>query len=271
MSSRSVLGAGLLIILLHQAGLVLLISVGLPVLAAIAAAAGLFLMLPLWRVLRWAGVPVRLGLGWTAASPGATLWGAAGFLAAVPAVLALTERWTPVPGPLDRFFGELLHAGSPVEWGVVVVVVALIPAVAEESLFRGFLLGGLEPRWGRWATIAGTAVAFGLVHGSTRAPTATALGLLLGWIASRSRSAVPTMVAHAAANAVAIGVANTPAALSGGTDPVPWAMAGASGAVSAGLLALFARSTQRSGPTRPAEDAPWSLRREPDSDRPAST
>jgi len=269
MTLRFVLGAGLLVLVLHQAALMLLMASGLPPRASIAMATLLFLLYPLWRIVRIAGVPVRAALGWQAPSPGPTLLAVLGFLAAIPAVLAVTERLVAVPGTLERFFGELLRAGSPGEWVVVLAVAAIVPAVAEESLFRGFLLRGLTPRWGRWGAIAGTSVAFGLIHGLVRAPTAAVLGALLAWIAVRSGSSVPSMLAHVLANAAAVGAANGAALPGAGPSPVPWGVAASAATVSAGLLFLFARSTRRNDPTPPAEEAPWSPPREPGGDRPA--
>ncbi|MEY3173832.1 MAG: hypothetical protein RLZZ436_1746 [Planctomycetota bacterium] len=83
---------------------------------------------------------------------------------------------------------------------------ALVPAVAEELFFRGFLLNGLLHRSrGRTWPLLLSSVLFAAAHlipdlALERFPGTLLLGLLLGVVRLRSGSALPGMVLHAANN-----------------------------------------------------------------------
>ncbi len=90
---------------------------------------------------------------------------------------------------------------------VLLVTLAVIPAVMEEFFFRGFLFKGLRSRFPGAAIIAVTALLFGLFH--VLSPSAlmperflpsTMLGLVLGWVCYRSGSVIPGMLLHACHN-----------------------------------------------------------------------
>jgi membrane protease YdiL (CAAX protease family) len=105
---------------------------------------------------------------------------------------------------IDRLSRELL-AGDVAQ---VLLYRALIPAVCEELLHRGLVLGSLAPRYGRVIAIAATTLVFGLLHlEPARMVGAAVVGLLAGTLATWSRSVVPAMVVHATNNAVALGLA----------------------------------------------------------------
>ena len=68
------------------------------------------------------------------------------------------------------------------------LVLALTPAVCEETFFRGLMLSGLR-RWGPWAAIIITALLFGSLHGSIyRLLPTFLLGLVLGYAVWQSGS-----------------------------------------------------------------------------------
>jgi membrane protease YdiL (CAAX protease family) len=78
---------------------------------------------------------------------------------------------------------------------------------SEELLFRGLGVTALG-LFGPFASIAGTAVVFGLAHGIPVAlPALVFLGLGLGWVRERSGSVWPGFFAHAAYNAIGIAIA----------------------------------------------------------------
>jgi hypothetical protein len=86
------------------------------------------------------------------------------------------------------------------------MVIALLPPVVEEMVFRGCVLKSLlrwKPRH-RWAMIALSALFFALVHlNPAQMPHAFLIGLLLGWMYMRSGSIVPGVAYHWANNTAA--------------------------------------------------------------------
>jgi sodium transport system permease protein len=88
---------------------------------------------------------------------------------------------------------------------IVVLAIALAPAVCEEVLFRGALLRGLASRiHPLWALLIASAM-FSVYHWKPvqMLPTFT-LGLALGVLALRSGSILPSLIAHFLNNAMAI-------------------------------------------------------------------
>ncbi len=85
------------------------------------------------------------------------------------------------------------------------VVAAVVAPLGEELLFRGYMQRRLVQRWGPAAGVLVTAALFGLIHmDKLQTPFALALGVMLGWIAVRSGSILPALLAHAAVNAWAV-------------------------------------------------------------------
>lgn len=91
---------------------------------------------------------------------------------------------------------------------VALLVIALVPAVCEEVLFRGVLLRALGTRFVPAVAITLTALAFSAYHLSLLqlVPTFT-LGLLLGLLAVRADSIVPAILAHLVNNTIAVLIA----------------------------------------------------------------
>ena len=85
-------------------------------------------------------------------------------------------------------------------------VIALLAPVIEEMVFRGCVLSDLL-RWRperRWLMISLSALLFALSHlNPAQMPHAFVIGLLLGWIYSRTGSIVPGVVYHWANNTAA--------------------------------------------------------------------
>jgi membrane protease YdiL (CAAX protease family) len=111
--------------------------------------------------------------------------------------------------------------GSPDAWLRNVWLALLINgfvAVGEETLYRGYLLSGLERAWGKWIGLAVMAILFSLPHltvagaGETNSllfVLSLALpGLLLGWAFLRSRSLWLPIGLHFAWNAMQDDVLN---------------------------------------------------------------
>ena len=86
------------------------------------------------------------------------------------------------------------------------MVIALLPPVVEEMVFRGCVLRSLlewKPRH-RWWMIALSALIFAIVHlNPAQMPHAFLIGLLLGWLYMRTGSIVPGVAYHWANNTAA--------------------------------------------------------------------
>ena len=78
-----------------------------------------------------------------------------------------------------------------------ILVVAVAPAVLEETIFRGLLQGRLMALFGRFGGLFVTAAAFAIVHGAPAVlPIHLSLGLYLGWLRERSDSLLPCVLMH---------------------------------------------------------------------------
>jgi membrane protease YdiL (CAAX protease family)/NAD-dependent dihydropyrimidine dehydrogenase PreA subunit len=100
---------------------------------------------------------------------------------------------------------DLTAAFGPGVFGVVltIAVVAVLGPLIEEAMLRGVLLGAVRPRIGAWPAIVLSAVVFALLHASVWSLLPlTVLGVGLGWLAARSRSLWPAILAHVVYNAV---------------------------------------------------------------------
>ena len=108
----------------------------------------------------------------------------------------------PLPEHQGRMLAELVDR-RPL--GYALAMFALLPAVCEEILFRGVLARALGRRLPIAAAAAISAAVFAAYHVSVvqALPTFT-LGFVLGLIAIRADSVVPSMIAHAINNAAAI-------------------------------------------------------------------
>jgi ABC-2 type transport system permease protein/sodium transport system permease protein len=87
------------------------------------------------------------------------------------------------------------------------VALAVVPGVAEEVFFRGYLFSAVRARMNAAGTVVLTALLFGLFHligldgfSLERGLSSTAMGLLLGWLAWRTGSLWPGMLLHGCHN-----------------------------------------------------------------------
>jgi sodium transport system permease protein len=128
------------------------------------------------------------------------------------AAVAIVSEWLlPVPESLLEALRKSL-VSSDNGRGVVATLglVALSPAICEEALFRGPILRGLRSRLGPVASVALTAVLFGLFHLDVyRLIPTTLIGLMLGFLAVEADSIVPAMVAHFCNNAILVMLARS--------------------------------------------------------------
>jgi sodium transport system permease protein len=99
--------------------------------------------------------------------------------------------------------------GSVPLWSVLLIL-AVLPAVCEEVVFRGFVFAGLLENKGVLRAVIGSAVLFGLSHGVLQQTVcATATGLLLGWLAYRTAGIACTCLFHVIHNSISMTLATS--------------------------------------------------------------
>ncbi len=85
---------------------------------------------------------------------------------------------------------------QPNVW-VLLLLIAVVPAVCEELAFRGFILSGLRHLGHKWRAIILSALLFGLAHGILQQSLiASLVGVLIGYLAVQSGSILPGMAFH---------------------------------------------------------------------------
>lgn len=148
-------------------------------------------------------------------------------------VLAWFLAWlqslvAPVPVEYLDALAEMVTADSVVRFLWLLILVAAVPSVAEEILFRGVVLSGLRARMAPMAAVVLTGVIFGLFHvapetGFRVLPTAW-LGAVLAWVVVVSRSLPLACLLHFINNGAILTLIALPAsreAVMGSPDAPP--------------------------------------------------
>jgi len=167
----------------------------------------LFLAVPAVGVARYLGLDTRSVLQWRAPPWWSVALApviAAGTVALALAIVTATDPWFP-----DRSAGAFSDLLRSLMTPAGMLLVVLLPAICEELLFRGAMLGLLRRGMPIWLAIGLQAVLFGAVHlmAERLLPTA-AVGIVLGILAWRTRSLLPGMLVHALHNAGALWLAH---------------------------------------------------------------
>ena len=98
-------------------------------------------------------------------------------------------------------YARMMSAADPLAIAAVVAVVAIVPGICEESAFRGAIQRGFEWRLRPWQAILLASLLFGLAHlQPVNIVPLTMIGAFFGYVAWRTGSIIPTMVAHALFN-----------------------------------------------------------------------
>jgi sodium transport system permease protein len=143
---------------------------------------------------------------------------------------------------------RMVTADSPGRVIRLLVVLALIPAICEELVFRGVLLQGLARHLTATRAVAISALTFGAFHLSFETairflPTAF-LGVLLGYVVWHTRSIFPGMLMHLVNNATVVLLLSFPALgqrlVTPSGDP-PWLLVAISPAILWAGLRLLPR------------------------------
>lgn len=97
---------------------------------------------------------------------------------------------------MNQLYDRLLEMLNPAQFIELLILMALLPAVAEEALFRGVLQGLLQRRLSGHAAVWLSALLFGLMHAQFYAfLSITVLGAVLGYLRWWSGSLwVPTLL-----------------------------------------------------------------------------
>lgn len=167
---------------------------------------GLFL-LPTVAVLWFLRVDLKCALSLRAPSAGSLLGSviaASGWVVLSLQVSVWQQHVLPFPEELAKEMSRMLGlAETPVP--VLLLILAVSPAICEEALFRGAILSGLRRHLPSWLLLLTVGFLFGLAHLSIHRLLVTGLsGVVLAFIVLRAGSLFPGIAAHFVVNASSI-------------------------------------------------------------------
>ncbi len=126
-------------------------------------------------------------------------------------VFAFQEMFLPIPQALIDSQAPLEKTLAEQPLWLILLFIAVIPAVTEELLFRGFLLSSLRQNCRPWVAMILVAGIFALFHFLVyRFAITFILGMALVWLCWQSRSIWPAVLAHFLNNALAVIRSRTP-------------------------------------------------------------
>ncbi len=92
---------------------------------------------------------------------------------------------------------------------LTIMHVAMVPAICEEIMYRGYILRLFERSWGIWAAIIVSGLIFGLYHlRLTQVIPLAVIGMVLAWVTIKSGSLIPAIFGHFVNNAGSVIVAH---------------------------------------------------------------
>jgi sodium transport system permease protein len=109
--------------------------------------------------------------------------------------------------PLDDQVAKALNAMvfQPDSIWVLLLIIAVLPAVCEELAFRGFILSGLRHTGHKWTAILVSSIFFGATHALfQQSIIACLVGAIIGFVAVQSGSIWPCMLFHTIHNSMAV-------------------------------------------------------------------
>ncbi len=157
-------------------------------------------------------VTAFLRLGWKQDTPFYILLGVVLVIVVQPVILYLgyfnsllpvPESWTDLQVSQYEMFEQFLKTDGIIWFGLLHI--AVVPAVCEEFLFRGYIFRAFEKSWGIMTAIIVSGVVFGFFH--LQVPNLmplAALGMLLAVMTWLSRSLWPAISAHFVNNGGAV-------------------------------------------------------------------
>lgn len=117
----------------------------------------------------------------------------------------LFDRLYPIPRLEFEFLREYLSADNPLDWVIIFVVAALVPAICEELTFRGLIQTGLKRSYGARHAVVWTGFLFALLHlNPWNFLGLWFLGVFLGYLRERTGSIRPAIMLHMINNTLAL-------------------------------------------------------------------
>jgi sodium transport system permease protein len=189
----------------------------------------------------------------------------AGILVLELTVVGTAWGWLKIGDALKQALEQKNAEFQTIPFGWIILWLAIVPALAEELFFRGFLLRALEAKLSQIYVVGITGVAFALFHVLSpggllieRLLPALLLGMVLGILAARSGSVWPGVLLHALNNGVLLALARykdwliTQHWLPAETEHLPvvwWMSAGAVTMAGLSLLLFSSPTTSHARPT----------------------
>ncbi|WP_441000284.1 lysostaphin resistance A-like protein [Fodinibius sp. SL11] len=120
-----------------------------------------------------------------------TIW----FLSWINALLPVPEMFSNMQNTQMQMIENYLRGDHMLV--LTLFHVALVPAICEETLYRGYVMSAFQKSWGIWPAIIISGLLFGLYHVqlSNLIPLAT-LGMLFAYLTWITESILPAIVAH---------------------------------------------------------------------------
>ncbi len=119
----------------------------------------------------------------------------------IAAMVASLAPWIDMDQVQETGFQDL---GLPVEYALAFIALVILPPIAEELLFRGYLFGRLREKFGFWSSALVVSVVFGIVHMQWNVGVDVAvLSMFLCYLRERTGSIWASIVLHALKNSVA--------------------------------------------------------------------
>ncbi len=153
-------------------------------------------------IVLWASIAPYLPLpeGWFSLKGNWLGWGVGGYFVAVPVVIVVSlvnqQIWQGQGGSNPLLY-LALQAQDGLALGLFLATAAVLAPVFEEIMFRGFLLPALTRYFPVWGAIALSALLFSLAHLSlSEVLPLAALGSVLGFVYTRSRSLLAPILLH---------------------------------------------------------------------------
>ncbi|MBN1554946.1 MAG: CPBP family intramembrane metalloprotease [Phycisphaerae bacterium] len=113
--------------------------------------------------------------------------------------------WFPSLG-IEQIYYSRVFLSEGYGWGMIFLMVCVIPPLVEELAFRGVILGGLRRVLSAREAILVSAIMFSILHMSVwMIPFTLLLGILTGWVRIRSGSLYPCFLMHLVHNSLVVG------------------------------------------------------------------
>ncbi len=127
-------------------------------------------------------------------------WGVGGYLASLPLVIVISlvnQQLLNEQGGANPILDIILQSKDNLTIALLLLMVAVLAPVFEETLFRGFFLTSLTRYLPTWGAIIASAVLFAVAHlNISDLLPLTALGMVLGFVYTRSRNLLASMLLH---------------------------------------------------------------------------